>query len=236
MYLQRARPASGVSDRRIARDRPRIERENNDLAASEQAIYTRRKRIGSFQPDEARRTKQIGQRNAWLRKLVTERNLEMEVMKEIAARNDERDGPSRAGGVCDAARLVAAAGLHAAESGALGGGQSLSKGAVSWGRAWRLWRRAAAGPHERDIETAGPSRGAPACQPRLFDADRVRGEAQEAGCGTCARIWPDCSAMRGLRAPVRCITTSLGVTEDATEVGSLRFGVVPRIRADLANR
>ena len=51
---------------------------------SEQTIYTWKKRLGSFQPDDVRRLKQLGQENARLKKLVAERDLEIEVMKEIA--------------------------------------------------------------------------------------------------------------------------------------------------------
>jgi putative transposase len=53
---------------------------------SEQAIYTWRKRFGSFQPDDVRRLKQLEQENGRLKKLVAERDLEIEVMKEIAAK------------------------------------------------------------------------------------------------------------------------------------------------------
>jgi putative transposase len=48
---------------------------------SEQAIYTWKKRFGSFQPDDVRRLKQLEQENARLKKLVAERDLEIEVMK-----------------------------------------------------------------------------------------------------------------------------------------------------------
>src|SRR5215470_6349420 len=51
---------------------------------SEQTIYTWKKRFGSFQPDDVRRLKQLEQENARLKKLVAERHLEIEVMKEIA--------------------------------------------------------------------------------------------------------------------------------------------------------
>ncbi len=51
---------------------------------SEQTIYTWRKRFGSFQPDDVRRLKQLESENAKLKKLVAERDLEIEVMKEIA--------------------------------------------------------------------------------------------------------------------------------------------------------
>jgi putative transposase len=53
---------------------------------SEQSIYTWKKRFGSFQPDDVRRLKQLEQENARLKKLVAERDLEIEVMKEIAAK------------------------------------------------------------------------------------------------------------------------------------------------------
>ena len=53
---------------------------------SEQTIYVWKKRFGSFQPDDVRRLKQLEQENARLKKLVAERDLEIEVMKEIAAK------------------------------------------------------------------------------------------------------------------------------------------------------
>jgi putative transposase len=53
---------------------------------SEQTLYTWRKRFGAFQPDDVRRLKQLEQENGRLKKLVAERDLEIEVMKEIAAK------------------------------------------------------------------------------------------------------------------------------------------------------
>jgi putative transposase len=53
---------------------------------SEQTIYTWRKRFGMFQADDVRRLKQLEAENARLKKLVAERDLEIEVMKEIAAK------------------------------------------------------------------------------------------------------------------------------------------------------
>jgi putative transposase len=55
-------------------------------AVSEQTIYTWRKRFGTFQADDVRRLRQLEQENARLKKLVAERDLEIEVMKEIAAK------------------------------------------------------------------------------------------------------------------------------------------------------
>ena len=54
---------------------------------SEQTIYTWRKRFGAFQVDDVRRLKQLEGENARLKKLVAERDLEIEVMKEVAAKN-----------------------------------------------------------------------------------------------------------------------------------------------------
>jgi len=53
---------------------------------SEQTIYTWRKRFGTFQADDVRRLKQLEIENARLKKLAAERDLEIEVMKEINAK------------------------------------------------------------------------------------------------------------------------------------------------------
>ena len=53
---------------------------------SEQSIYAWRKRFGAFDADDVRRLKQLETENARLKKLVAERDLEIEVMKEIAAK------------------------------------------------------------------------------------------------------------------------------------------------------
>ena len=53
---------------------------------SEQSIYTWGKRFGTFQPDDVRRLKQLEGENVRLKKLLAERDLEIEVMKEIAAK------------------------------------------------------------------------------------------------------------------------------------------------------
>ena len=55
-------------------------------SVSEQTIYTWRKRFGTMQADDVKRLKQLETENARLKKLVAERDLEIEVMKEIAAK------------------------------------------------------------------------------------------------------------------------------------------------------
>ena len=54
---------------------------------SEQTLYAWRKRFGGLQASDVRRLKQLEIENARLKKLVAERDLEIEVMKEVAAKN-----------------------------------------------------------------------------------------------------------------------------------------------------
>jgi putative transposase len=53
---------------------------------SEQTIYNWRKKFGALGGDEVRRLKQLEVENGRLKNLVAERDLEIEVMKEIAAK------------------------------------------------------------------------------------------------------------------------------------------------------
>jgi putative transposase len=53
---------------------------------SEQTIYTWRKRFGTLQTNDVRRLKQLEAENARLKKLVAERDLEIEVMKELTSK------------------------------------------------------------------------------------------------------------------------------------------------------
>ncbi len=53
---------------------------------SEQTIYLWRKRFGKLEAGDVRRLRQIEGENAKLKKLLAERDLEIEVMKEINAK------------------------------------------------------------------------------------------------------------------------------------------------------
>lgn len=53
---------------------------------SEQTIYTWRKRFGDMDKSQVSELKRLQQENARLKKLVAERDLEIEVMKEITAK------------------------------------------------------------------------------------------------------------------------------------------------------
>jgi putative transposase len=54
---------------------------------SEQTIYSWRNRFGSFEANDVRRLRQLEAENARLKKLVVERDLEIEVMEEVASKN-----------------------------------------------------------------------------------------------------------------------------------------------------
>ena len=53
---------------------------------SDQTIYLWRKRFGQLEAVDVRRLRQLEQENGRLKKLVAERDLEIEVMKEMAAK------------------------------------------------------------------------------------------------------------------------------------------------------
>ena len=53
---------------------------------SDVTIYTWRKRFGKLEPADVKRLRHLEQENAKLKKLVAERDLEIDVMKEIAAK------------------------------------------------------------------------------------------------------------------------------------------------------
>jgi transposase-like protein len=53
---------------------------------SEQTIYLWRKRSGKLEAVDVKRLRQLEQENAKLKKIVAERDLEIEVMKEVTAK------------------------------------------------------------------------------------------------------------------------------------------------------
>lgn len=53
---------------------------------SDQTIYLWRKKFGQLEPTDVRRLRQLEQENSKLKKLVAERDLEIELMKEVAAK------------------------------------------------------------------------------------------------------------------------------------------------------
>jgi transposase-like protein len=53
---------------------------------SEQTLYQWRKRFGTMNADDAKRLKQLESENAKLKKMLADRLLEIDVMKEIAGK------------------------------------------------------------------------------------------------------------------------------------------------------
>ena len=53
---------------------------------SEQTIYAWRKRFGELEAVDVKRLRSLEQENAKLKKLLAERDLEIDVMKEVAAK------------------------------------------------------------------------------------------------------------------------------------------------------
>jgi len=68
-------------------DRDQVSAVAKRHGVSEQTIYTWRKRFGGFQANDVRRLRQLEAENARLKKLVVERDMEIEVMKEVASKN-----------------------------------------------------------------------------------------------------------------------------------------------------
>ena len=55
-------------------------------SVSEQTIYTWRKRFGKMEASDVKRLRELERENARLKKLIAERDLEIDVMKEIQAK------------------------------------------------------------------------------------------------------------------------------------------------------
>jgi transposase-like protein len=54
---------------------------------AEQTIYIWRQRFGKLEPADVKRLRQLEHENGRLKKIVAERDLEIEVMKEVARKN-----------------------------------------------------------------------------------------------------------------------------------------------------
>jgi putative transposase len=67
-------------------DRTPITQVAKKHGVSEQTIYTWRRRFSGMTADDVKKLRQLEQENVRLKKLLAERDLEIEVMKEIAAK------------------------------------------------------------------------------------------------------------------------------------------------------
>ncbi len=67
---------------------------------SSQTIYGWRKHFGKLEPADVKRLRQLEQENGRLKKMVADRDLEIDVLKEITRKNGRRTRASAAGRVC----------------------------------------------------------------------------------------------------------------------------------------
>ncbi len=65
-------------------DKSPVSRVAKKHGVSEQTIYAWRKRFGKLEAVDVKRLRQLEQENAKLKKLVAERDLEIDLMKEVA--------------------------------------------------------------------------------------------------------------------------------------------------------
>ena len=68
-------------------DRSSVAEVAKKRGVTEQTLYNWRKHFGGLKPVDVKRLRQLEQENGRLKKLVAERDLEIEVLKEIHAKN-----------------------------------------------------------------------------------------------------------------------------------------------------
>src|SRR6267378_6526417 len=73
---------------------------------SGQTIYGWRKHFGTLEPADIKRLRQLEQENGRLKKMVADRDLEIDVLKEITRKNGRRPGAPGAGRFRAGARPV----------------------------------------------------------------------------------------------------------------------------------
>jgi len=73
---------------------------------SDQTIYAWRKRFGTLEPADVKRLRQLELENGRLKKMVADRDLEIDVLKEITRKNGRRPGAPGAGRFRAGARPV----------------------------------------------------------------------------------------------------------------------------------
>jgi len=87
---------------------------------SEQTIYTWRKRYGNLEVSDVRRLRELEAENARLKKMLAERDLEIDVMKDIAKKSGERARETSSSRVCPGAGTVGTEGLPTVVRGEVG--------------------------------------------------------------------------------------------------------------------
>ena len=80
---------------------------------SEQTSYSWRQRFAGMSADDVKRLRLLEQENTCLKKILAERDLEIEIMKEIAAKNGRRTRPAPPGGIRQESRAFTTQGVCA---------------------------------------------------------------------------------------------------------------------------
>src|SRR6185312_12675980 len=89
---------------------------------SDQTLYVWRKHFAGMAPADVKRLKALELENAKLKRLLPERDLEVDIMREVNPKNGEPTGASRADRFRAKSRSVAATSLWAAGRSALDDG------------------------------------------------------------------------------------------------------------------
>ena len=120
---------------------------------SEQTIYSWRKRYGELEVADVRRLRELEAENARLKKMLAERDLEIDVMKEVSKKSGERS--TAPGDLRDDTRIIATSRLPFAIDGAL----SVDVHLPGWSNGMRrCWKRCATSPDSIRAMPIGASR------------------------------------------------------------------------------
>jgi putative transposase len=95
---------------------------------SDVTIYARRKRFGQLEAVDVKRLRQLETENNRLKKVLAERVMDIEILKEVAAKNGERVRSPAADHLRLPARSICAASVRAAERCPLDSGVSVPAG------------------------------------------------------------------------------------------------------------
>jgi putative transposase len=95
---------------------------------SDVTIYTWRKRFGKLEAVDVKRLRQLEHENAGLKKLLAERVMDIEILKELAAKNGKRARAPSADRLLMPTGSISPASVRAAERGEVYGGVSVSAG------------------------------------------------------------------------------------------------------------
>ena len=104
---------------------------------SGQTIYSWRKHFGSLEPSDVKRLRQLEQENGRLKKMVADRDLEIDVLKEITRKNGRRTRAPAAGRVYQITRSVRPPRVRRTLGGAVDLGLSVAAGGAGCPRSDR---------------------------------------------------------------------------------------------------